>query len=247
MSPTYVLPRSTFSVSQFGCLRPQRSLTTQSRRHAEGQFPTSLASSLYLISHTDSSYPSPLPRDQMKNRRVPPHLRNNPPPQPPATQSSIFQAITKPMTRGKNVGSAARQKVMEELALQARHRKMEVFQTRRWQPGDVYAPHDLSPAEMKKLKRPSPVQKDPFKELNINPLHLYKNYSVMAEFCTPLMKIKGRVETGLGNVNQRRYAKAVRRAVGMGLMPAVHVHPEVLEKQRESVNKKWVGPQRSYT
>lgn len=37
-------------------------------------------------------------------------------------------------------------------------------------------------------------------------------------------------ETGLRPVNQRRIAKAVRRAVGMGIMPSVHKHPELLQQ-----------------
>ena len=51
----------------------------------------------------------------------------------------------------------------------------------------------------------------------------------MSEFMSPLGRIKHRRETGLRAVNQRKIAKAIRRAVGMGLMPSVHPHPEVLE------------------
>lgn len=43
-------------------------------------------------------------------------------------------------------------------------------------------------------------------------------------------RIRHRKDTGLRGVNQRRIAKAVRRAVGMGLMPSVHDHPEVMEE-----------------
>ena len=32
-------------------------------------------------------------------------------------------------------------------------------------------------------------------------------------------------------MNQRKMARAIRRAVGMGLMPSVHKHPEVLERE----------------
>lgn len=44
-------------------------------------------------------------------------------------------------------------------------------------------------------------------------------------------RIKHSRDTGLNNVNQRRLAKAVRRSVGMGLMPSVHKHPEMLEAE----------------
>lgn len=58
----------------------------------------------------------------------------------------------------------------------------------------------------------------------------------MAEFMTPLGRIKHRRDTGLRAVNQRKIAKAIRRAVGLGLMPSVHKHPEVLEVDRRSIN-----------
>ena len=145
------------------------------------------------------------------------------------------------MTRGLNKNTRARQITVEQLERAKRFRDTESYQKRRWAPGDIYAPHDLSPTEMKKLARPGPARNDPFKELGVDPLSLYKNFSVMAEFCTPMMRIKSRFQTGLGNVTQRKLAKAVRRSIGMGLMPAVHVHPEVVEKQRSRVNQRWFG------
>jgi small subunit ribosomal protein S18 len=42
-------------------------------------------------------------------------------------------------------------------------------------------------------------------------------------------RIKHGSETGLRPVNQRRLARAIRRAVGLGLMPSVHRHPEILQ------------------
>ena len=56
-----------------------------------------------------------------------------------------------------------------------------------------------------------------------------QNFSMMSEYMTPMGRIKHRRETGLRAVNQRKIAKAIRRAVGMGLLPSVHEHPEVLE------------------
>lgn len=54
---------------------------------------------------------------------------------------------------------------------------------------------------------------------------------MMTEFVSSMGRIKHRRETGLRGVNQRRVARAVRRAVGMGLLPSVHKHPEMLEKE----------------
>lgn len=52
---------------------------------------------------------------------------------------------------------------------------------------------------------------------------------MMSEYMTSMGRIRHRRETGLRAVNQRKIAKAIRRAVGMGLIPSVHEHPEVLE------------------
>ena len=41
-------------------------------------------------------------------------------------------------------------------------------------------------------------------------------------------RIQHSTETGLRPVNQRKMAKAIRRAIGMGLHPSVHKHPELL-------------------
>lgn len=56
----------------------------------------------------------------------------------------------------------------------------------------------------------------------------WQNFSIMSEYMTDMGRIKHRNETGLRPVNQRRMAKAIRRAIGMGLMPGVHRHPEIL-------------------
>jgi small subunit ribosomal protein S18 len=64
--------------------------------------------------------------------------------------------------------------LIEEQKIQGESRVFERFLTRNWKAGDVYAPHDLSPAEMRKwMKRVSPST-DAFDALGINPLHQYK-------------------------------------------------------------------------
>jgi small subunit ribosomal protein S18 len=50
----------------------------------------------------------------------------------------------------------------------------------------------------------------------------------MSEYMTSMGRIKPRTETGLRPVNQRKIAKALRRAIALGLMPSVHRHPEIL-------------------
>lgn len=61
----------------------------------------------------------------------------------------------------------------------------------------------------------------------------------MSEYMTPMGRIKHSAETGLRKVNQRKIAKAIRRSIGLGLMPSVHRHPEILyidsAKRREQL------------
>ncbi len=76
----------------------------------------------------------------------------------------------------------------------------------------------------------------------------FKNFSMMTEFMSSMGRIRHRRDTGLRGVNQRRVAKAVRRAVGMGLLPSVHKHPEMLEREAEEMARKRAmrrsGPER---
>ncbi|KAJ4366553.1 hypothetical protein N0V95_000220 [Ascochyta clinopodiicola] len=106
---------------------------------------------------------------------------------------------------------------------------------RKWQPGDVYSPHDLSGAEQKKWKfgRKKP-QSDAFDVLGINPINEYKNFTIMSEYMTETGRIKHSNDTGLRPKNQRKIAKAIRRAIGLGLMPSVHRHPLVVKKSNPS-------------
>lgn len=47
---------------------------------------------------------------------------------------------------------------------------------RRWKAGDVYAPHDLSSAEMQKWKKRGRPEIDAFDLLDMNPIEEYKVY-----------------------------------------------------------------------
>lgn len=107
---------------------------------------------------------------------------------------------------------------------------------RRWTAGEVYAPHDLSPEEIQRyFRRELKPRFDVFDVLGFNPLDNYSNFSVISEYMTPMGRIKHRDETGLRPVNHRKMAKAIRRAIGLGLHPSVHRHPEILRRLRRSV------------
>jgi small subunit ribosomal protein S18 len=64
-----------------------------------------------------------------------------------------------------------------------------------------------------------------------------QNFSIMSEYKTAMGRIKHSKETGLRPVNQRRVARAIRRTIGMGLMPSVHVHPEIVYKNAMRMNQ----------
>ncbi|KAI1145896.1 ribosomal protein S18 [Nemania diffusa] len=106
---------------------------------------------------------------------------------------------------------------------------------RRWRTGDVYAPHDMSPSEMAKWRRSTARKQDVVDLLGLRPLDMYRNFSVISEFMTPHGRIRRATDTGLNPVNQRKMAKAIRRAIGLGLHPSVHRHPEILMRGPDRV------------
>lgn len=132
---------------------------------------------------------------------------------------------------------------------------LERQMSRNWRPGDVYSPRDLSPAEQMKARTARQPNSrfrmqtrarsrneggaDAFDVLRLDPVKEYKNYTMMGEFVTEMGRIKGARETGLRAVNQRKLAKAVRRSVGMGLIPSVHPHPELLPERIEQRDYVW--------
>ena len=61
----------------------------------------------------------------------------------------------------------------KQLEEKERAQEMERMQIRRWNEGDVYAPHDLSPAELKKWRHKSRPDRDVFDILAINPINHY--------------------------------------------------------------------------
>ena len=61
--------------------------------------------------------------------------------------------------------------------------------TRRWRAGDVYAPHDLSAAEMSKWKERMKPQYDAFDTLDLNPLDEYKVYSSTPPLTTSRLRL----------------------------------------------------------
>lgn len=51
------------------------------------------------------------------------------------------------------------------------------------------------------------------------------------EYINPVGQIMHSSRTGLRAVNQRKLAKMIRRAQGMGIFPSIHGHPEIIRDQ----------------
>ncbi|KAJ4303462.1 hypothetical protein N0V90_002357 [Kalmusia sp. IMI 367209] len=192
---------------------PFRSVVAASRACARGLSTTSRRQEDLL----DILGSSPVARSHPSTQRSSP--TSKPAPNPLLGSNFAMNTIGDP-------NSAAAQ--MEQSRERANFQK-HIY--RRWSPGDVYAPHDLSGVEQKKWKkgRKTP-QSDAFDTLGINPVTEYKNFTMMSEYMTEMGRIKHSRETGLRPKNQRKIAKAIRRAIGLGLMPSVHRHPLVLKK-----------------
>lgn len=122
-------------------------------------------------------------------------------------------------------------------------------------PGDIYAPHDLSPAEHQKAKfarsnkaaarqpvlsrrRAALVGGDAFDALKLDPVAQYKNFAMLSEWVSETGRIRTIRELGVRRRSMRKLSKAVRRAVGLGIMPSVHRHPEMM---RERVTERYGG------
>jgi small subunit ribosomal protein S18 len=129
-----------------------------------------------------------------------------------------FQSPTNP---------AIAERAQEQKVAQAYLREMP----RRWQVGDVYAPHDLSPVEMAKFRKWANRTEDVVDLLSIRPQDMYKNFNIIKEYINPVGQILPSSQTGLRPRNQRKMAKMVRRAMGMGIHPSVHGHPEIIRDQ----------------
>ncbi|KAI1380657.1 ribosomal protein S18 [Hypoxylon crocopeplum] len=133
-------------------------------------------------------------------------------------------------------GTAARRMaVEEEMRQNSRIDDYSRQMTRRFNVGDVYAPHDLSPSEMAKWRRNQARKKDLVDMLGLHPLDMYRNFSVVSEFMTTHGRIKRSVDTGLRPPNQRKMAKAIRRAIGLGIHPSVHRHPEIIMRENSRI------------
>lgn len=208
------------------CHECRRSLASSAQRHQQQSATVSFMGSL-------------LDGQRQNNARAQRQPIRTPAPQQvtgtPASKSQGSYEIAR-STVLSATSTAREQKRAQELADLNRaftRQDLERQVTRKWKAGDVYAPHDLSgieAAKWKKIRRKPKSKFDVLDQLGINPLDHYKNFSIMSEYITPMGRIRHSNDTGLRPVNQRKMAKAIRRAMGMGLMPGVHRHPEIIRQ-----------------
>ncbi|KAL2758031.1 hypothetical protein ACRALDRAFT_1068475 [Sodiomyces alcalophilus JCM 7366] len=152
--------------------------------------------------------------------------------QPAAQSAERVQNLVREKARAQSEAQQAKRRADLQLIQERKVSDDYMRQMpRRWNTGDVYAPHDLHPHQLAKWKRRGGPDVDVVDLLNVNPLDMYRNFAMVSEFVTPLGQIKHSEKTGLRPRNQRKMAKAIRRAIGMGIHPSVHFHPEILKKR----------------
>jgi small subunit ribosomal protein S18 len=89
---------------------------------------------------------------------------------------------------------------------------------RKIQPNTTYKPRDLNESIQQKPPA-APPKKDVLEQLDINPLNDYTNPALLSHFLTKMGHIKNGRENGLSAKNQRRVARAIKRARSFGILP----------------------------
>lgn len=102
--------------------------------------------------------------------------------------------------------------------------------TRQFTPGTLYDPFDFSMAKIRlerKQYRESQSMRA-FDEKKLNPLDFYLEPGFLSQYVSSTGRIVPREVTKLSVKNQKRLAKAIKRAVAAGLMSSVHPAPQKL-------------------
>ncbi|CAO3611283.1 unnamed protein product [Mucor hiemalis] len=151
--------------------------------------------------------------------------------QAPAATSRVLSAASQQNTTSESSGN---QKTIEEATLSLLEGTLQKDKNRplvdaaqRYQKihreGDIYHPEDLNDTRYREALRqrrgkPTTPTEDPFNVLGLDPLHEYKNFRLLTHFVSDMGKILPRSQTGVSAKNQRKLAKAIKRARAMGLM-----------------------------
>ncbi|GME39778.1 Ribosomal protein S18 [Neofusicoccum parvum] len=203
------------------CSAPARAFSTTCARNREGDATRDLLNT--VISSTDRQN-ARLGRREAESRPAQSQF------QTPSAGGTGTPTSNIGYASGLVAPIAREQSISDEMDSARLRAELENQAPRRWQYGEVYAPHDLTGVEAKKWRkmRRTPTL-DAFDTLALNPLKEYKNFSIMSEYMTELGRIKHSKVTGLRPQNHRKLAKAIRRAIGIGIMPSVHIHPELIK------------------
>ncbi|KAI7898199.1 ribosomal protein S18 [Cokeromyces recurvatus] len=161
----------------------------------------------------------------------------------PASTTICLRALTRRFYKTSNVESddddlISSHKEIEEKTLQILQKTVnkdkykpiaessQRFQ-KNFRAGDTYHPDDLNDSRyqeqlrQRRTKVITPAE-DPFEVLGLDPLVEYKNYRLLANFVSSMGKILPREQTGVSAKNQRKLAKAIKRARAMGLMSSTN-------------------------
>ncbi|KAM7204151.1 hypothetical protein V8F33_001786 [Rhypophila sp. PSN 637] len=134
--------------------------------------------------------------------------------------------------RSTGAGANKAANAVADLEAQATTDNYLKMMPRFWTEGSIYAPRDLGVGEATKWStswKASKADQDKIAVLGINPLDNYRNFTFISEHMTSYGRILHSNKTGLSPVNQRKMAKTIRRAIGLGIHPSVHFHPELLK------------------
>ncbi|KAI8968031.1 ribosomal protein S18-domain-containing protein [Mycotypha africana] len=141
----------------------------------------------------------------------------------PALSAAVHKRTEKQLN--KTMNAQVQSKICDLLQNTKEQDKVKLAASNRFQkyhhPGDTYHPMDLDDTRYKEqqrtLRNSSKINsEDPFDQLGIDPLHQYKNYKLLTRFISETGKILPRDQTGVRAKNQRRLAKAIKRARAMG-------------------------------
>ncbi|KAI9223606.1 ribosomal protein S18 [Blastocladiella britannica] len=95
--------------------------------------------------------------------------------------------------------------------------------------GQMYTLRDLDDTKPGPKAQAAPdlsqIKFDVFQAMRTNPLNVYKEHELMANFVSETGMIMHRKNTKLAAKNQRKLTKAVKRARAMGLMPYTYREP----------------------
>lgn len=99
---------------------------------------------------------------------------DKPSPSPSGTHDALSSIIRNSSGRRAANAEQKKEKTLEGLRARTTSDSYARQMPRFWKAGDVYAPHDLSPAQMRKWRSRAAPKKDVMDLLGVNPLDLYK-------------------------------------------------------------------------